>query len=132
MSKMTFEEARQRMQSMEHLMYATKDINYWEFTEEPTPIGAPESMECIYQGRDRKTGITQQWSIDRVDIRQHGTLENVKKHIHRQFTKSLVVLGRAVDRARASRSRLLLPSHVNPKGAASIAFQRLQAGDLNH
>lgn len=132
MSQLSFAEAREKVKSMQHLLYATKDINYWEFTEEATPIGAPESMVCVYRGKDKKTGITQDFFIDRADIRHHGTLENVKKHIHRQFAKSLAIFGRAIDQARAQQSRLILPRHMSSKGAAAAAYKRLEAGDIDH
>jgi hypothetical protein len=132
MPRLTFNEAHERVTSMQHLLYATKDINYWEFTEEPVPSGSPPTMVVLYKARDTKTGIVQPFPIDQVDIQHHGTLENVYKHIHRSFATSLTVLGQAIDQAKLAKSNLLLPKYLRHQGTRMSAFKRLQKGDHDH
>jgi hypothetical protein len=133
---LSFDESKavmDRMASMKHLYYATKNINFWKFEMLPPPPDAPKSMVGIYRGIDKKKPeIFQDWHIDQADIDQHGSLEERLKFIHKHFAESLVFLGQAIDRAKDSGSRIILPKHMRHRGTRKVGFQLLEKGDLDH
>ena len=132
MAKISIKEARAVISSCNHLYYATKDVNYWAFSEEPVPSGYPATTIALYTARDKKTGIKQVWPIDEADVRARGNLENVYKAIHRSFAKTLVTLGQAIDRARYQNSPLILPKHMKHQQASPVSARFLLKGDHEH
>lgn len=126
-------DARARISSMEHLLHASKDINDWRFERRMPPSGSPKSMEYVFVGVDKTTGIESPWPMDIVDADEAGSFENEEKRIVSEFATWLQHLASAIRAAKAKKamesSRLILP-----KGSSAAAAARalLQKGDHPH
>ena len=119
-----------RTRGMEHLLYASKDINDWSFHECSPPSWAPRSCDHIFEGRDRRSGIVQPWKIDKSQADEHGNFEREHMRIIESFTESLLWLNQTIKEYKAriiqrEGSYLALPSpEFNLAMAAKEALHR--------
>ncbi len=114
-----------RIASMRNLQYASKDINDWVFTVQPRPWGAPATMDHIFFGRDKTTGITAEWPVDFAHAID-GAFDLEHKRIVREFAEALQALAHAIIVARAKQANMALPSRklIRPN-----ALKLLRKGD---
>lgn len=124
---------RARLNSMAHLLHASKDINDWRFEERPAPAGSARSCDHVLVGIDKTTGIESPWPMDVVDADEHGSFEPEKRRIISEFATWLQHLDAAIKLARAKQqqenSRLILPKRAT---AADAARALLLKGDHAH
>lgn len=130
-SNLSETEFRQRMKSIEHLKHASADINDWRFTVQSAPEWAPRSCDHVFEGKCRKTGITNAFLVDLVDADADGSFEPRHKEIIEHFAQSLLYLKhmQAEYRRRVALKRrgLVLPDAGVDFG--SLARYALQRGD---
>lgn len=94
-------EYQKKLKSMAHLVAANKEINYWEFNVLPRPEFTPLSCDHVFQARDKKTGITQEWLIDKCQADENGDFTAEHNRIREIFTGSLLELDHILKKARA-------------------------------
>ena len=128
-SNFSDDEVRERIESMHHLIYASHDINYWDFTEERPPVGSPRSCDHVFVGRCKKSGIKQPWLIDQIEVDSNGSFESRHNFIIEQFTESLIWLKEFIEegqaRAALGQRGLVLPgTGTNLEAAAKAALWR--------
>ena len=128
-SNLSDDAVRERMESMAHLVYASHDINDWEFTEERAPEGSAKTTDHIFMGKCKKTGITQPWPIDMIEVDEQGSFQTRHTFIIEHFTESLIWLREfiAEGQARAALGQrgLVLPNaETNLTAAAKAALWR--------
>lgn len=120
-----------RTRGMEHLMYASKDINDWSFHVCSRPPHAPLSCDHVFEARDRKSGIAQPWLIDITQADSHGNFEAEHTRIIEAFTESLLWLAQTIkefkERAALGNRSLALPS--SDFNIAMAAKEALHRGD---
>jgi len=90
-----------KMQTMGHLHAANKDVNYWEFNRLYPPEWAPPSCDHVFQARDKKTGITQEWLIDKSQASDDGNFTPEHNRIRESFAAALLELDHLAKKARS-------------------------------
>jgi len=118
---------RARLNSMEHLLHASKNINDWRFERRSPTAGSPKSLEYVYVGIDSTTGIETYWNMDTVDAVEAGSFEAEEKRIISEFATWLQHLASAIRVARAKKlaenTRLILPKSASAAMAARALLQ---------
>ena len=119
-----------KLQSLLHLAYASKDINQWKFTIHPKPEWAARSTVHVFEGKCKKSGITQTWLIDEIEEDAAGSFETRHQEIIEHFTEALIYLDtqiqaykRALQESSLRRMGVALPD-VNFAMAARDALHR--------
>ena len=120
-----------RTRGMEHLIYASKDINDWTFRETSRETWMPLATHHIYEARDKKSGIIQPWQINERQADENGYFEREHMRIIEAFTESLLWLDQTIKEFKARQamrdSRLALPS--SEFNLAMAAKEALHRGD---
>jgi hypothetical protein len=107
--KKDFNDFANRIASMRDLQYASKDINNWEFTVHPRPWGAPTTMDHVFVGKDKTTGIEAFWAIDFAHA-VDGHFDPEHQRIIAEFAQSLQALAHCIAVARAKQARIQVPN----------------------
>lgn len=90
-----------RLESMQHLWHASKDINDWVFSMLPPPPGSPRTLHHIFEGRCKKTGVTSPIPVDEADlVKFNGNADLENASLITQFAEALAWLDDALAQMR--------------------------------
>lgn len=118
-----------RTRGMEHLIYASKDINDWSFRETAREAWMSIETDHVWEGTCRKSRIVQPWQIHRGAVDGSGSFAGEHTRIIEHFTASLLWLEQCIkeNRARAAagaHGSLVLPTQGNLDMSVKNALHR--------